>query len=83
MINDDGSFELEFVDDNAPGIFLPIVTVVRGRFSPAAARYFSGLLHDNPGEQAEALLRAAVVGRRRIAGSQAKELLVTISDFRR
>lgn len=83
MINADGSFELEFIDDSAPGVFIPIVTLVRCRFSEAAAIHFSGLMGSNSAEKAEGLLRAAVIRRRRISGSQAKELLVTISDFRK
>lgn len=83
MIKADGSFELEFIDDSAPGVFIPIVTIVRCRFSQAAATHFSGLMRDNSAEKAEVLLRAAVIRRQRIAGPQAKELLVTLLDFRR
>lgn len=83
MINDDGSFQLEFIDDSAPGIFMPATTIVHGRLSPAAAKYFAAITVKSSSERVESLLRAAVKTRRRIAGPRAEELIVRTTDFGR
>ncbi|MEG3162269.1 hypothetical protein U1763_17340 [Sphingomonas sp. LB2R24] len=83
MIKDDGSFELEFIDDSAPEVFLPIVTLIRGRFSNAAARHFAALMRNSSADQVEVSLRRAVLIRQRIAGPKAKEIVVTMSDFKK
>lgn len=83
MMNDDGSFQMEFTDNTAPEIFEPVTTTVRGRLSPAAAVHFALLERKHPSAQVATLLRAAVENRWRIEGLRAGDLVVRTTDFRR
>lgn len=83
MINDDGSFQLEFTDNSAPGVFEPVTTIVRGQLSPAAAVHFALLERNKSPERVADLLRAAVENRWRIEGLRAGDLVVRTTDFRR
>jgi hypothetical protein len=83
MIDDDGSFELEFTDNTAPAVFEPVTTTVRGRLSPAAAVHFALLKSKHSSERVATLLRAAVENRWRIEGLRAGDLVVRTTDFRR
>jgi hypothetical protein len=81
MFDVEGNFELELVDDRAPGVFMPVTSTVRGRLSPAAIRYFERIEPNHPVERLEALFRAAVENRWRIERRRSIDLVVKATDF--
>lgn len=60
MITDDGKFEIEFVDDSAPGVFLPTVTIARGIMSRAALVRYEAAREVMSAEQLDRLLRKVI-----------------------
>ena len=82
LVGSDGAFELTIVDDSAPGVFLPVTTVVRGQMSGAALRLYSKAERNMSAEQLDHLLRSAVMLGRKRVGAKGCPINVTMTDFR-
>ena len=81
MVRDDGAFEIELSEGGVPGVFLPTVTVVKGRLSPAALSYFNEMRRHAPPERSELELSEAVKLRWTKVGRRGADLVVTTNDF--
>lgn len=80
MVSDDGGFEVEFSDGGVPGVFLPTVTIVRGRLSPAALTYFNVLRRNAPSEELRIAFLNAVKLRWDKVGRRG-DIIVKTNDF--
>lgn len=81
MISDDGTFEIELSEGGVPGVFLPTVTVVKGRLSPAALSYFGVLRRNASPESLELALLDAVRLRWTKVGRRGGDVVVKTNDF--
>ena len=82
LVGSDGAFELNIVDDSAPGVFLPVTTVVRGQMSRAALRLYRKAERNMSAEQLDHLFRSAVMLGRKRVGTKGDSINVTMTDFR-
>ncbi len=83
MISGDGLFEVELAEGGVPGVFLPTVTIVKGRLSPAALTYFEGFRRNASVAQAEQALLDAVTLRWTKVGRRGGDIIVKTNDFGR
>ena len=81
MLNDDGSFEIEMAEGGVQGIFLPTVTIVKGRLSPAALKHFQTIQKYASSERFEVKLMAAIKSRWLKVGRRGGGIVVKTNDF--
>lgn len=81
MVSDDGVFEIELSEGGVPGVFLPTVTVIKGRLSPAALSYFNGMRRNAPPERLELEFLEAVKLRWTKVGRRGGDVVVKTNDF--
>ena len=81
MVSKDGAFEVELLEGGVPGVFLPTVTVVKGRLSPAALSYFEVMRRNASPERLELELLNAVKLRWTKVGRRGGDVVVKTNDF--
>ena len=81
MVSDDGAFEIELSEGGVPGVFLPTVTVVKGRLSPAALSYFEVMRRNASPERLELELLKAEQLRWTKVGRRGGDIVVKTNDF--
>lgn len=81
MLNDDGSFEIEMAEGGVPGVFLPTVTLVKGRLSPAALKHFQAIKTCASRERFESELMSAIKSRWLKVGRRGGAIVVKTNDF--
>lgn len=82
LIEADGTFEVTFVDDGVPGVFLPITTVAQGQMSSAAFRQYLLAKRRMTDAELENFVRSAVRRRLERPGSGKGLITVTMTDFK-
>jgi hypothetical protein len=81
MVSDDGVFEIELSEGGVPGVFLPTVSLVKARLSPAALSYFQAMRRNTSSERLEREFLEAVKVRWAKVGRRGGDVVVKTNDF--
>ena len=82
LVSADGTFEVTFVGDSAPGVFLPLTTVVKGQMSPSAFRRYLSAEISMSAKELDNFVCSAVRRRFEREGARNKPITVMTTDFR-
>lgn len=82
LVRADGTFDVTFVEDTAPGLFLPVTTVVQGQMSSAAFRQYILAKARMTDDELDSLVRSAIRNRLERPRSGNGPITVTMTDFR-